>query len=124
MSPLKITVRDAATGPVLEIFGALDHDNATELLELIPAITLRPDQRLILDLGGMEFCDSSALIAAHQHAHAARADFALASVPTHTLRTLRIVGLDQIFPICPDSDCVLPPESAVRSPHGHATTRP
>ncbi|MEU6524057.1 STAS domain-containing protein [Streptomyces sp. NPDC046924] len=124
MSPLKITVRDAATGPVLEIFGALDYDNATELLELIPAITLRPGRRLILDLGGMEFCDSSGLSAAHHHAHTARADFALASVPTHTLRTLRIVGLDQIFPICPDGDCVLPPESAVRSPHGHATTRP
>ncbi|MEV0696147.1 STAS domain-containing protein [Streptomyces sp. NPDC050388] len=105
MSPVKITARDAATGPVLEIFGALDYDNATELLELIPAITLRPGQLLILDPGGMEFCDSSGLSAAHNHAHAAQANFALASVPTHTLR---IVGLDQIFPICPDSDTLLP----------------
>lgn len=34
MSPLKITTRDAATGPVLEIFGELDYDNATELRKL------------------------------------------------------------------------------------------
>ncbi|MEV3910441.1 MULTISPECIES: STAS domain-containing protein [Streptomyces] len=106
MSPLKITTRDAATGPVLEIFGELDYDSATELRELIPALTLRPGQRLILNLGGMEFCDSSglsALIAAHNHAQAAQADIALAAVPAHTLRTLRIAGLDQIFPIAPDS---------------------
>ncbi|GAA2324419.1 STAS domain-containing protein [Streptomyces cuspidosporus] len=106
MSPLKITTRDAATGPVLEIFGELDYDNATELRELIPTIPLRPGQRLILDLGGMEFCDSSglsALIAAYHHAQAAQADIALAAVPAHTLRTLRIVGLDQIFPIHPGS---------------------
>ncbi len=94
-------------GPVLEIFGELDYDNASKLRELIPTIALRPGQRFILDLGGMEFCDSSglsALIAAHNHAHAAQADIALAAVPAHTLRTLRIVGLDQIFPIHPETD--------------------
>jgi anti-anti-sigma factor len=107
MSPLKITARDAATGPVLEIFGELDYFTAGELLELIPTITLQPGRRLVLDLSGMEFCDSSglsALIAAHHHAQAAQADFALAAVPAHTLRMLRIVGLDQIFPVHPDGD--------------------
>ncbi len=54
----------------------------------------------------MEFCDSSgltALIAARNHAHAAQADIALAAVPPRTLRVLRVVGLDQIFPLHPDS---------------------
>ncbi|WP_030812085.1 STAS domain-containing protein [Streptomyces sp. NRRL F-2799] len=107
MSPLKILARDAATGPVLEIFGELDYFSAGELRDLIPTISLQPGQRLVLDLRGMEFCDSSglsALIAAYHHAHAARADIALAAVPAHTLRTLRIVGLDQVFPVHPDSD--------------------
>ncbi|MFF7965329.1 STAS domain-containing protein [Streptomyces sp. NPDC007903] len=107
MSPLKILARDAATGPVLAIFGELDYFSAGELRELIPTITLQPGQRLVLDLRGMEFCDSSglsALIAAYHHAHAAQADIALAAVPAHTLRTLRIVGLDQVFPVHPDSD--------------------
>ncbi len=55
----------------------------------------------------MEFCDSSglgALIAAHNHAQAAGADIALAAVPATTLRILRIVGLDQVFPVHSDSD--------------------
>ncbi|MFK4148851.1 STAS domain-containing protein [Streptomyces sp. NPDC004065] len=112
MSPLKITTQDAATGPVLAVSGALDYANAAELRELITALDLRPGQRLVLDLAGMEFCDSSgitALIAARAHAQAARADIALASVPARTMRTLRIVGLDQIFTIHPDT------ETAVRS---------
>jgi anti-anti-sigma regulatory factor len=57
-------------------------------------------------VGPGRFCDSSglaALIAARSHAHGAQADIALAAVPPHTLRVLRIVGLDQIFPLHPDS---------------------
>ncbi|MFH9546959.1 STAS domain-containing protein [Streptomyces sp. NPDC051445] len=106
MSPLKITSRDVVTGPVLEILGDLDFGHAAQLRELLPTLTLRPGQRLILDLAGMEFCDSSgitALLAAHHHALAAQADIALAGVPANTLRILRIVGLDQIFPLHPDT---------------------
>ncbi len=105
MSPLKITTRDAATGPVLEIFGELDYANAADLRDLVSTLTLRPGQRLVLDMKGVEFCDSSgitALIAARGHAHAAQADILLVAVPAHTLRTLHIVGLDQIFAIHTD----------------------
>ncbi|MEU1124643.1 STAS domain-containing protein [Streptomyces sp. NPDC005899] len=100
MSPLQIITRDAVTGPVLEIVGELDYDTAAELRERLAAVTLRPGQRLVLDLGSMRFCDSSgiaALIAARNHAQAHRADVALAAVPAHTLRVLRVVGLDQVF---------------------------
>ncbi|MER6347644.1 STAS domain-containing protein [Streptomyces sp. NPDC001595] len=112
MSPLKITARDAATGPVLEITGELDYANAAELRDLLPTVAPRPGGRLVLDLGGMTFCDSSgitALIAARNHAVAAQADFALAAVPDNTLRILRIVGLDQIFALYPDSDTATRP---------------
>jgi anti-anti-sigma factor len=107
MRPLKIITRDAMTGPVLEIIGDLDYSNATELRELITTLALQPGQRLVLDLAGMEFCDSSgitALIAARHHAHAAQADMALTAVPSHILRVLSIVGLDQIFSLCPGGD--------------------
>ncbi|MEV6839746.1 STAS domain-containing protein [Streptomyces sp. NPDC051133] len=110
MSPLKITIRDASTGPVLEIIGELDYGTAPRLREQVTALTLQPGRRLVLDLGGMEFCDSSgitALIAARNHAHAAQADIALAAVPAHTLRVLRIVGLDQVFPLLPDSETAI-----------------
>ncbi|MFE1028993.1 STAS domain-containing protein [Streptomyces sp. NPDC058818] len=107
MNPLKTTTRHAPTGPVLEISGDLDYTTATELRELITTLTLHPGQRLVLDLAGLEFCDSSgitALIVAHNHAHTAHADIALAAVPDHTLRVLRMVGLDQVFPLHPNSD--------------------
>ncbi|MFJ8542428.1 STAS domain-containing protein [Streptomyces sp. NPDC093586] len=106
MNPLTITTRDAPTGPVLEIFGDLDHDTAGRLRDLLPGLTLRPGQCLVLDLAGMTFCDSSgitALIVVRNHAQAARADVALASVPDRTLRVLRVVGLDRIFTLLPDS---------------------
>ncbi|MEU7381984.1 MULTISPECIES: STAS domain-containing protein [unclassified Streptomyces] len=112
MSALKIITRDAVTGPVMEIRGELDYASAGELRELLTTIALQPGQRLVLDLAGMEFCDSSgltALIAARNHAQAAQADTALAAVPANTLRILRVVGLDQLFPLYPDS------ESATRS---------
>ncbi|MER6789462.1 STAS domain-containing protein [Streptomyces sp. NPDC000658] len=106
MNELKITARDAMTGPVLEIIGELAYPHAAELTDLLLTTPLRPGQRLVLDLAGMEFCDSSgisALIAARNLAHAAQAEVALAAVPAHTLRVLRVVGLDQIFALHPDS---------------------
>ncbi|CAL9668697.1 Anti-sigma-B factor antagonist [Streptomyces sp. enrichment culture] len=111
-SPLKITTRDAVTGPVLEITGELDYANAGELRELLATVPLRPGARLVLDLDGMEFCDSSgisALIAAHNQARAAQADFALAAVPDNTLRVLRVVGLDQVLTLYRDSDTATRP---------------
>jgi anti-anti-sigma factor len=102
MNPLKIAQQDTATGLVLQVIGDLDYAEAFKLRELLSTLALRPGQRLVLDLGGMHFCDSSgisALIAARNHALATQADIALVAVPDSTLRVLRIVGLDQIFPM-------------------------
>ncbi|MFF3617019.1 STAS domain-containing protein [Streptomyces sp. NPDC002580] len=109
---LNITTRDAVTGPVLEIIGELDYASATQLLDQLAVLTLQPGQRLVLDLGGMDFCDSSgisAMIAARNLAHAAQADIALAAAPAHTQRVLRIVGLDRVLPVHPDIDAATQP---------------
>ncbi|KUM84607.1 STAS domain-containing protein [Streptomyces pseudovenezuelae] len=112
MSPLKITARAAATGPVLELAGELDYANVAELHGALDSLALQPGQCLVLDMSGLEFCDSSgitALIAARSNAQAVRADVVLAAVPPNTLRVLRIVGLDQIFTIHPDSESATRP---------------
>ncbi|MFH8370971.1 STAS domain-containing protein [Streptomyces sp. NPDC018031] len=112
MSPLKITTRDAPTGPVLEVVGDLDHTTADELRALAAAVPLEPGRRLVLDLERMEFCDSSgitALLAARHRALAAGAEVALAAVPANTRRILGIVGLDQVFPLYPDADTATAP---------------
>ncbi|MFJ8821059.1 STAS domain-containing protein [Streptomyces sp. NPDC102467] len=106
MTPLKIIAEDCATGTVLKLVGGLDHDTAPELRDALPTIALEPGRLLILDLAAMPFCDSSgisALLAARNHAHSVGADIALAAVPANTLRILRIVGLDQIFALHPDT---------------------
>ncbi|MFD7712588.1 STAS domain-containing protein [Streptomyces sp. NPDC059785] len=106
MSPLTITIQDARTGPVLEVAGDLDYDTAADLRRAVESLALTAGRLLVLDLGGLDFCDSSgltALIVARNHALAAQADIALAAVPANTARVLGIVGLDQVFAIHPDA---------------------
>ncbi|MEU4875698.1 STAS domain-containing protein [Streptomyces sp. NPDC021608] len=117
---MKIVAREALTGPLLEIVGDLDYGTAHELREHIAQTPLRAGQRLVLDLSRLEFCDSSgitALIAARNHAVAARADVALAGVPGNTLRILRVVGLDQVFAFHPDARSAI---EAAAGPDGAA----
>ncbi|MFE2923935.1 STAS domain-containing protein [Streptomyces goshikiensis] len=112
MSPLNLAVRDAPTGPVVEVTGELDYDTSADLRDLLATLPLKPGQRLVLDLARMEFCDSSGistLIVARNHAQSAGADVALAAVPASTLRVLRVVGLDQIFPLHPDAESATGP---------------
>ncbi|MFI9613427.1 STAS domain-containing protein [Streptomyces sp. NPDC052023] len=104
MTPLNITERIIATGPVLEVAGDLDHAHAGALRQRVESLTLRPGQRLVIDLTGLTFCDSSgitAFLAARQQAVAAGADIVLSGVPVNTLRVLTMVGLDQVFTINP-----------------------
>ncbi|NUT97400.1 MAG: STAS domain-containing protein [Saccharothrix sp.] len=104
MTRLTITTADTPTGPVVGVSGDLDHLTADQLRTTVAALPLRPGQRLVLDLSGLAFCDSSgltALLAARNHAHAAQAEIALSAVPDRTLRMIRLIGLDQVFTLQP-----------------------
>lgn len=104
MTQLSIHTRTTPSGPVIEVAGQLDHDNAPELRSLLPGLDIRVGQQLILDLGGLTFCDSSgitALIAARNHALSAHGTIALAAVPDPVRRIFRIAGLDEVFPSHP-----------------------
>ncbi|MEW1994922.1 STAS domain-containing protein [Streptomyces coelicoflavus] len=99
---LTLHTRATPAGPVLELIGELDHHTAREVRAVLPGLTPSPGQQLVLDLGGLTFCDStgiSVLIAARNHAQGANATVVLAAVPSHLDRILRIVGLDQVFAI-------------------------
>lgn len=119
MIPLTISTRSTSDGPVLKITGDLDYETAGQLRQRLTTLPLQPGQLLLLDFGGMTFCDSSGiatLIAARNHAHAAQAEIALAALPDHTLRVLRMVGLDQVFRLQPAGEAQGSPES------GHGTS--
>ncbi|GAA1889466.1 STAS domain-containing protein [Streptomyces durmitorensis] len=104
MTELAVHVRTTTAGPVVELAGELDHDSFSQLRELLPELHLQAGRQLVVDLAGVTFCDSSgisALIAARNHALAARAVLVLAAVPGHISRILGIVGLDWVFPAYP-----------------------
>ncbi|WP_033212330.1 STAS domain-containing protein [Kitasatospora phosalacinea] len=104
---LSIEQRDTATGPVLHLVGDLDYEQAPRLRRHLDTLVLRVGHCLLMDLSGLEFCDSSgitALLTAHGQARTAGAAFALAAVPPRTLRLLSIVGLDQVLTIRPHTD--------------------
>ncbi|WP_406130683.1 STAS domain-containing protein [Streptomyces sp. NBC_00989] len=100
MTQLAIRTRTTPAGPVVELTGELDYDSYTQVRELLPGLALSDGQQLVVDLAGVTFCDSSgitALLAARNHALAARAGIALAAVPDHISRIFHMVGLDQVF---------------------------
>ncbi|MFI1417455.1 STAS domain-containing protein [Streptomyces sp. NPDC020731] len=104
MNPLSLSTRHTAAGPVVEVVGDLDFIHAPALSRCVETTALKPGQCLIVDLAGLEFCDSSgitALIAVHRYASVRGVDMALAAVPANTMRVLRVVGLDQVFTFRP-----------------------
>ncbi|WP_326822342.1 STAS domain-containing protein [Streptosporangium sp. NBC_01639] len=110
MSDLKTTIRRSETGPVVSVAGELDHHSSPQLREALDHLTLYPGDHLVLDLSALSFCDSSgitAFIVARNKALDAQAGIALAGVPEHTARVLRIIGLDQIFPIHSDTEAAI-----------------
>ncbi|WP_371476611.1 STAS domain-containing protein [Kitasatospora sp. NBC_00315] len=122
MHPLTITTRDAATGPVLEIIGDLDHHTAPDLRKTVGALTLTTGRQLVLDLARLDFCDSSgitAMLAARNLATEHGAHLTLAAVPPNAARILNIVGLDRVFTIHPDVATATLPLPA--TPHAENT---
>ncbi|MET9771355.1 STAS domain-containing protein [Streptomyces sp. NPDC006415] len=98
---LTLNTRTTPAGPVIELTGELDHHTAPEVRDALPALSLRPGQQLVLDLGALTFCDSTGitvLIAARNHTLAAEASIVLVAVPDRVSRIFRIVGLEQVFP--------------------------
>lgn len=88
---------------VIAVRGELDMASSAELREhLLPAVE---HGTAVLDLAGIEFCDSSGLrvlIEAVQRARARGADFRLAAVPAGVLCVFAMAGLDGYFNLYAD----------------------
>lgn len=101
------TTRATPTGLVLALVGELDSSTAPKAQEAIRQLTLRTGDQLIVDLSGLEFCDSSgiaALIAARSLAGRAGATIALAAVPRHLGKVLGLLGLADLFDTLPTAE--------------------
>lgn len=104
MNALTVTARTDGTWVVLEVAGELDFQTAPQVRTAVQALSLSPDRGLVLDLGGLTFCDSSgitAMVVARAFAREAGAAIALAALPDRVARTFAIVGLAQVFTVHP-----------------------
>ena len=101
MSQTITRTRSTPSGPVIEVTGDLDHYSAPEVRSLLPGLVIGRGRQLVVDLGGLTFCDSSGitvLLAARNHALASGGTIVLAAVPAMTSRILSIAGLDAVLP--------------------------
>lgn len=93
---------------VLNVEGELDMATAPHLEETLSDVGFT--QRIVLDLTGCTFLDSSAvrmLVGAARDSQAAGGSFALVTADPGILRVLDISGVDTIVPVHPKLDAAL-----------------
>jgi anti-anti-sigma factor len=89
---------------VLAVRGNLDIDSATVLTTTLDQVLRRPVPRVVVDLSGVEFCDStglSAFVVGHNRAAAAGGWLRLAAPSTWMSQLLDTVGLSRRLGIYP-----------------------
>ncbi|GGK21682.1 hypothetical protein GCM10010124_12710 [Pilimelia terevasa] len=102
-SRLRIDVRrDASGAPELTVAGEIDMLSTGELSDAVRAALADAPHRVVLDLGGVTFCDSlglGTLMLLNREAAAARSVLVLTNVGDSLLRTLDITGLRALLTI-------------------------
>lgn len=88
------------------VAGEIDLYTAPRLrAELMTALTGRAAVRLVVDMSGIEFCDSTGMnvfLAAHRRAQEQGGDLQLASPRPMIKKVLRVTGLDSVFTVLPE----------------------
>ncbi|MFF4117296.1 STAS domain-containing protein [Streptomyces sp. NPDC001714] len=86
---------------VLALRGEIDYQSVGALTRAMPPADPTTGPRVVVDLSGVGFMDSSgvnALVAAHHATRAAQGWLRLAGVHGPVLRTVQLVGLDTVAP--------------------------
>ncbi|REF01216.1 STAS domain-containing protein [Thermomonospora umbrina] len=103
---LTVTVTGTPGGPlVAEVAGEIDLRTAGPLRARLIELGDDPAAvggRLVVDFGGVRFCDATglgALVGVHNHVLARGGEISLARVRPAQLRLLRVTGLDKVFPL-------------------------
>jgi anti-sigma B factor antagonist len=94
---------------IVELAGELDLYNAEELRSALHEATARTPARLVIDLSGVEFIDSTALgvLVEARRRLANRRAFLLAGPGRDVRRTLEVSGLDRHFGVFESVDAAL-----------------
>ncbi len=89
---------------VVTVRGSLDVDSATVLSTTLDQVLDRPGPRIVVDLSGVEFCDSTGLgafVTGHNRAHRAGGWVRLAAPGEWMTRLLDTVGLSARIGVYP-----------------------
>jgi len=107
---LSLATRTVATHTVLEVGGEVDVYTAPRLRERLVELIDNGVRQVIVDLGGVDFLDSTGLgvlVGALKRLRAVGGTFALVCGKEPLLKIFRITALDQVFPIYPSVDAAV-----------------
>ena len=99
---LEIDTLRGDDGVVVQLAGELDMLSAPDVSDQLSALLEAGETRLVMDLTGLQFLDSSglsALLGAHQAAQARGASLVLRSPNERIVRLVNISGLGDVFEI-------------------------
>jgi len=100
---LQIDIKSEGSTTIISVHGDVDLSKSNELRSVLhPVLAAKPD-RVVVDLGGVSFMDSSGvatLIEALQIAKRADIYFVLCSLTTGVRSIIELTRLDQLFMIC------------------------
>jgi anti-sigma B factor antagonist len=97
---LAITVDDRRSPTVLSVGGDLDLNSAPELLRALTGLVDDGNRSLVVDMAGVDFCDSSGLsvlVRIRNRLIDLGGTLALAAPTPIVQRVLEVSGLDEIF---------------------------
>ena len=112
---LTLNTRSEADRTVLEVAGEVDVYTGTTLRDRISGLLDSGVRDLIVDLGRVDFIDSTGLgvlVGALNRARELGGSLQLVCAQERVLKLLRITGLDQVFTVQPSVDRALAAEGA------------
>jgi anti-sigma B factor antagonist len=99
---LKVTTWSQGDHTVLLVAGEIDLYTAPKLQSELTAALRHSPARLIVDMSGVEFCDSTGinvLLAAHRTARERGGELQLAGPGSATRKVLQVTGLESVFTV-------------------------
>ncbi len=99
---LSLATRSVSDHTVLEIGGEIDVYTAPRLRERLIEMVSTGEKRVVVDLGRVEFLDSTGLgvlVGAHRRLRANAGSLTLVCPHERLLKIFRITGLDSVFDI-------------------------
>lgn len=107
---LRTQVSEIAGWTVVSLYGELDVATSPELRELLVRLVGDGAERLVLDLEGVDFLDSTGLgtiISVLKRVRTHGGDLRLVSTQARITRLFEITGLDKAIPLLPSLDAAV-----------------